>query len=116
MKGDTNLRVNRKRLQRLSSCLKSRSVTLTASLIFVCVLNYCDLQSNNGVDIFAKALEYNLYEEPESDQFLYYGSSSVFSNLSRGLPVDAEVPSTEAGSLNEQEQEQRDNPSTNGQN
>lgn len=88
------------------------------SLVFVCVLNYCNLLSNNGVYVFAKALEYNMYEEPEeeSEHFSYYSSSSVFSNLSRGLPVDAEVPNTETETLNEQEREERQNFNTNGKN
>ncbi|MGH9979746.1 MAG: hypothetical protein ACRD8Z_28480, partial [Nitrososphaeraceae archaeon] len=91
---------------------------LSASFIFLSVLNYFDLQSSYEIDIFTRALEYDISEEPEeeSNRFLYYGSSSVFSNLSRGLPVDAEVPSTEPETLNEQPPEQGENPNSDGEN
>ncbi|MPZ05428.1 MAG: hypothetical protein GEU26_03260 [Nitrososphaeraceae archaeon] len=118
MGSNTKFNDNQQGQLQLFSCLKSASTILMVSLVFVCVLNYCNLLSNNGVYVFAKALEYNMYEEPEeeSEHFSYYSSSSVFSNLSRGLPVDAEVPNTETETLNEQEREERQNFNTNGKN
>jgi hypothetical protein len=86
--------------QLLCSYLRSVSRLLVLSLALTSIVDYYYLSSNNGVNALTKeaALMKDQVEEDGVHLFYY---SSIFSNLSRGLPIDEGITSIE--SPNEQE-------------
>jgi hypothetical protein len=105
MVNNANLNSYQRESLHLSSYLKSLSVLLMISLVFICVLGcYC----LSSIGVFVKASAYFFVgPEQERGHFSYYSSNSIFSNLSRGLPIDAGLPSTET--LNGQEENEGKN-------
>ncbi|MGH9924756.1 MAG: hypothetical protein ACRD5B_05205 [Nitrososphaeraceae archaeon] len=73
---------------------------MVLSLALTSIMDYYYLSSNNGVNALTKEAAL-MKDQVEEDGVHFYYYSSIFSNLSRGLPIDEGITSTE--SPNEQE-------------
>jgi hypothetical protein len=80
--------------QKLYSHLRIVSGLLVIGLASISILDYYHLSSNKGIGALPEAayIKDRVGEEGEG-HFSYY--SSIFSNLSRGLPIDEGISSTE---------------------
>ena len=89
--------------QTLSPCFGRGHELFILSLIITCIVSYYYLSSNNWASALTEEAAFtNEHLEIDTTQLSYYGS--IFSNLSRGLPID-ERDSSSNEPTNEQEEE-----------
>jgi hypothetical protein len=81
-------------------------------LVLTSIVSYYYLSSNNWARALTEAF-INEDLEIDTTQLSYYGS--IFSNLSRGLPIDEIVPSSEPTNGQEEEDIQQVNVNSTGQ-
>jgi hypothetical protein len=92
--------------QKLYSHLRIVSVLLVIGLASISILDYYYISSNKGIGALPEAAYIkDRVGEEGAGHFSYY--SSIFSNLSRGLPIDNGISSTEP--LNGQQADEVDN-------
>jgi hypothetical protein len=91
--------------QKLYSHLRIISVLLVIGLAFISILDYYYISSNKGIGALPEAAYIKDRVGAGEGHFSYY--SSIFSNLSRGLPIDKGISSTEP--LNGQQADEADN-------
>jgi hypothetical protein len=94
--------------QTLSPCFGRGRGLFILSLVLTCVVSYYYLSSNNRANALTEEAAFiNEHLEIDATQLSYYGS--IFSNLSRGLPIDEGVSSSEPTTGQEEEDNQQVN-------
>jgi hypothetical protein len=90
--------------QTLSPCFGRGRELFILSLVIICIVSCYYLSSNNWASALTEEAAFTNEDlEIDTTQLSYYGS--IFSNLSRGLPIDEIVPSSEPANGQEEEEE-----------
>jgi hypothetical protein len=94
--------------QTLSSIFGTGYGLFILSLVITSIMSYYYLSSNTWARALTEEAAFtNEHLEIDTTQLSYYGS--IFSNLSRGLPIDEIVPSSEPTNGQEEEDIQQVN-------